>query len=367
MSGRRVRLFARALHYGPGFLLHTASSGAVDALHEAYLVMDELGRRVACGAVRINVEYLTGIPEWQVQREIDERVRELPWSMDFHDIRAALSVAGTLSPTSRALVDSFIYDGMSRREGIPLCEHLGGRFTGRHATNQTLFWCDDETLLSRAHKYANRGFNDLKLRVAVESFERDLSRLKLLRKELGDGVVLSIDVNGHWTEREAIDRLRKLEPFRLAYVEQPIAAGDWDAMARIAEASPIPIMLDESLATLHDVRELERRKLPVIAHLKLAKLGGVEPVITAARFLAASGIEVMIGQMNEGTVATAAALHCAMALGVKHAELYGADGLVDDPAGGLVYREGNVEVAAAPGLGVEFNEKRAQLVWEVAA
>lgn len=366
MSGRRVKLFSGELHYRPQLRLHTASSGDVPSLRELYLVLEERGNRLACGAVRTNVEYLTGISESAVRREVDEHVRDLPWTGDFHDVRAALATAGKLSPTTRALVDTLIFDGISRREGIPLCEHLGGSFTGHFATNQTLFWSDDDTLLALAREYVDRGFTDLKLRVGVESFGRDLRRLQSLRDAFGDAVQLSIDANGHWTEAQAMERIVQLEPFALAYIEQPIAAGDWDAIARLAGWSPVPIMLDESLATIHDVQELARRRLPVLAHLKLAKLGGIEPVIAAARRLAEVDIPVMVGQMNEGSVATAAAVHCAMALDVPRAELYGADGLLDDPAHGLAYRNGMVEIGRAPGLGVEFNAQRAQLIWEKA-
>ena len=366
MSGRRIRLFESELHYRPQLRLHTATSGAVPSLHELYLVLEERGAPLATGAVRVNVEYLTGIAESVVRREIDERVREFPWSAGLHDIRTALASAGRLSPTSRALVDTLIYDGLSRSEGVPLCEHLGGRFQARYPTNQTLFWNDDAALVALAREYVARGFTDLKLRVAVESFERDVRRLEMLREALGDSITLSIDANGRWSEEEAMQRIARLAPFALAYAEQPIAAGDWDAMARVSRWSPTPVMLDESLATLADVRELASRKLAVIAHLKLAKLGGIEPVVAAARLLGSAGIPVMIGQMNEGTVATAAALHCAMATGAPRAELYGADGLLDDPARGLTYRDGAVEVAREPGLGVHFDERCAQLIWEKA-
>lgn len=366
MPGRRVKLFASELHYRPQLRLHTASSGDVPSLRELYLVLEEGGTRLACGAVRTNVEYLTGIPESAVRREVDDRVRDFPWTGDFSDLHAALASAGKLSPTTRALVDTLIFDGLSRREGVPLCEHLGGTFVGRYSTNQTLFWGGDDALLALAREYVARGFTDLKLRVGVETFGRDLRRLQMVRDAFGDTVTLSIDANGHWTEAQATERIEQLEAFSLAYVEQPTAAGDWEAIARLANWSPTPIMLDESLASAGDVQELARRRLPVIAHLKLAKLGGIEPVIAAARRLAAAGIPVMVGQMNEGTVATAAALHCAMALKAPHAELYGADGLVDDPAHGLSYRDGKVEIAHEPGLGVEFNAQRAQLIWEKA-
>ena len=41
----------------------------------------------------------------------------------------------------------------------------------------------------------------------------------------------------------------------------------------------------------------------------------------------------MVGQMNEGVVSTLATAHAAVALRAEYRELYGSDGLVDDPAG----------------------------------
>ena len=73
----------------------------------------------------------------------------------------------------------------------------------------------------------------------------------------------------------------------------------------------------------------------------------------------------MIGQMNEGVVGTAAALHVACATRPAHAELYGADGLIDDPADGINYRDGLVSVADGPGLGIRFNPTKARLIWEL--
>ena len=69
----------------------------------------------------------------------------------------------------------------------------------------------------------------------------------------------------------------------------------------------------------------------------------------------------MIGQMNESAVATAAALHLAVATRPLHAELYGADGLVDDPAEGLAYAGGQVAVREAPGLGLTFRARSAPI------
>jgi len=62
--------------------------------------------------------------------------------------------------------------------------------------------------------------------------------------------------------------------------------------------------------------------------------------MAAARRLTDAGIPFMIGQMNEGAAATAAALHVACATSPAFAELYGADGLIDDPVSGVSYTAG---------------------------
>ncbi|WP_348381943.1 enolase C-terminal domain-like protein, partial [Streptococcus pneumoniae] len=76
-------------------------------------------------------------------------------------------------------------------------------------------------------------------------------------------------------------------------------------------------------------------------------------LMAAGRHLAAAGIGVMIGQMNEGVVSTLAAAHAALALGAPLRELYGADHLTGDPAAPAPrYAGGLLHLPAGPGLGL---------------
>ena len=94
------------------------------------------------------------------------------------------------------------------------------------------------------------------------------------------------------------------------------------------------------------------------------KLGGLAPTLAAARRLRRADVPFMIGQMNEGHAATAAALQLCRVVQPAFAELYGADGLTDDPVSGLEYRNGRVTVNDSPGLGVQFNAAQANLLQE---
>nr|WP_254209381.1 mandelate racemase/muconate lactonizing enzyme family protein [Burkholderia multivorans] len=211
-------------------------------------------------------------------------------------------------------------------------------------------------MVARAARYLERGFNELKLRVGIAEFADDLRRIDLLRSHFGTRVILSVDANGTWRPEDCESRLAALAMRGVEYVEQPLAAGDWESLRRIARASPLTLMLDESLQSAADIDMLcGFAGMPIAAHLKLVKLGGIAATMAAGRKLKTAGIALMIGQMNEGAAATAAALQVCCALAPRWAELYGADGIADDPARGVTYRDGIASVMHASGLGIEFD------------
>jgi L-alanine-DL-glutamate epimerase-like enolase superfamily enzyme len=71
--------------------------------------------------------------------------------------------------------------------------------------------------------------------------------------------------------------------------------------------------------------------------------------------------------MNEGTPSTLAAAHAASALGTPWRELYGADGLLADPAGPLNYAKGQLALPEGPGLGLDRHEPTGSTLWETNA
>lgn len=342
---RSIRIGVVALEYLGGLALHTATSGLVPGLREWRLVVERDGALEALGATRTNIGYLTGVEAPVLEAEILAVAPTLDWALGWRDFIAALPA---MSAPARMLFEMAAQDGAARAAGVPLAVALGGAAAGFSGTNQTLFWCDDATLLRRAEAYVARGFTELKLRIAVADFADDLRRLRLLRDRFGDAVQLSADANGRWGEAEAPARLEALGRLGLEYLEQPLAASAWAASARVARDSPVPLMFDEGLSDMAAVERLAGTRAVPLAHLKLAKLGGLDRLVAAARKLRAAGIGVMIGQMNEGVVSTLATAQAAVALGVGLRELYGADGLRWDPAGVVAYRDGGLVLPPGP-------------------
>jgi L-alanine-DL-glutamate epimerase-like enolase superfamily enzyme len=363
-----VTLLARALHYPPDLVLHTASSGRIAALDALYLVVARDGTLAGFGEVRENVAYLTGLEPPAVRAAVAALARALDWSRSCAEITAQFARSADAAPSiARALIDTTLVDWSARERGLPVAEIFDAPFQGQHTTNQSLFVSDDTSMVDMAARYVARGFRKLKLRVGARSIDEDCARLSLLRARFGDGIELAVDANGAWTQAQAVAHLQALARFDLAYVEQPIGPGDWDALKALAALSPTPIMLDESLATPADITRIIAAGGRLWAHLKIVKLGGITPTIAAARRLAEAGVPFMIGQMNEGAGATAAAYHCTIATNPGHAELYGADRLIDDPVTGVRYADGHIRLDRAPGLGVQIDTSNLTPLWEIRA
>ncbi|KND54453.1 Muconate cycloisomerase [Candidatus Burkholderia verschuerenii] len=350
----QATLHRAALHYGGDLVLHTAASGSVGHLDALYLRLVDANVS-AVGEVRINIAYLNGYAADALIDEARAMVKRIDWS---RGARALLDDSyATYSAPIRTLIDSALHDLLARQMGVSVARLLGASGDAlAYRSNQTLFWSSDDAMLARASRYLERGYTELKLRVGIGAFDDDLRRIDLLRSRFGARATLSVDANGTWRPDDCKTRLAALAMRGVEYVEQPIAAGDWDALRRVARSSPLTLMLDESLQSDADIDTLcGFAGLPVAAHLKLVKLGGIASTVAAGRKLKSAGIPLMIGQMNEGAAATAAALHVCLTLAPRWAELYGADGLIDDPANGIAYRDGEARLMHARGLGIEFD------------
>jgi L-Ala-D/L-Glu epimerase len=359
----RVSLHSADLHYSGGLVLHTASSGSIPHLSEIYLRLDD-GETIGIGEVRANIAYLNGFAEATVVECAAAAIGVVDWTRDPVDLIKTLAEWGApLIAPARALIDCALHEFAARRERLSVAAWLGADTQKVvRETNQTLFWSSSEVFLAQALAYVDRGFRDLKVRVAAADFAEDLRRIASLRARFGNEVKIAADANGRWSATEALEKLKALAVYDLAYVEQPVPPGDWVAVDRLAGRSPLPVMLDESVATQDDIARICAYGGRILAHLKLVKLGGIAPTIAAARQLAAAGIPFMIGQMNEGAAATAAALHVACATSPAFAELYGADGLIDDPVSGVSYAAGTVHTSHASGLGVAFDAAATHLI-----
>lgn len=142
-----------------------------------------------------------------------------------------------------------------------------------------LIWMGDkETMQHRIEEKLSAGYRCIKLKIGAIDFQAELALLHSIRSRFGKAdVELRVDANGAFTPATAADKLQALAHFDLHSIEQPIRQGQWDEMARLCAATPIPIALDEELIGINN-RDEKRRMLesirPQYIILKPALAGG---------------------------------------------------------------------------------------------
>ncbi len=121
-----------------------------------------------------------------------------------------------------------------------------------------LVWLDEpEAMLLSMAEGVRRGFSCLKMKVGAHHWETELALLREARTRF-PGVEIRVDANGAWAPQEAAEKLETLAAYGIEHIEQPIRPGQWEAMARLMQASPLPIVLDEELIAARTPSQRER-------------------------------------------------------------------------------------------------------------
>ncbi|MEP0710565.1 MAG: enolase C-terminal domain-like protein, partial [Algoriphagus sp.] len=107
-------------------------------------------------------------------------------------------------------------------------------------------------------------------------FQQELQLLDYIRSRFRkEQITLRVDANGAFAPEDALHKLEQLAEFDLHSIEQPIAAGNWDAMRQLCEATPLPIALDEELIGVSAKAKLLDTIQPQHIILKPTLLGGI--------------------------------------------------------------------------------------------
>jgi len=158
----------------------------------------------------------------------------------------------------------------------------------------------------------------------------DALRIAAVRKAAPTSELI-VDANEAWSSGNLAANLAACADAGVTLVEQPLPAGDDEALAQIKR--PIMVCADESV---HDRTTLERLRGRYDAvNIKLDKTGGLTEALAMADAARALGFEIMVGSM----VATSLAMAPAMLL-TPYARFVDLDGpllLARDRQSGLRY------------------------------
>jgi L-Ala-D/L-Glu epimerase len=256
-------------------------------------------------------------------------------------------------PSAIAMVDLMLYDLMAQKAGEPLYKLLGG-YRDCIATSITIGIMPLAETVERAVGFAKKGFKVIKLKGGAE-VEADIEKIARIREAAGPALEIRFDANQGYTVAQALDFIRRTEPFRVELLEQPTCKHNEELLREVTAANTsVPVMADESLMTLKDVFHLTSRSSVDMINIKLAKVGGILEGLHINSVAKSDNVEVMVGCMDESALGISAGLHFALSRpNIGFADLDGHLDLLDDPFAGLVRLEDGVLYPNdKPGLGV---------------
>lgn len=324
-------------------------SRSVMARRDAVWVTVEHGGLRGCGEA-VSSDYL-GLPTQLIERCLEQ---SRPTIERFPEPETALAELGHGTALDHALpagvlaaIEAALLDLVGNRAGEPVHQLLGTYLPPAAATARTIGIVDPVPAAAQAARLAMSGFTVLKVKAGSADPAQDLARVEAVLAG-APGARLLLDPNGAWTEDQALDLLPRFAALGVEAVEQPVAPGSPEVLARVAEHSPLPVIADEDAVSYDDALRLAGRVHGV--NIKLAKCGGVFAALRIVEALRGSGTEVMLGCLTASSLGIAPAVHL-----VDRARWVDLDGhllLADDPWTGIGGTDGTVRAADRAGLGV---------------
>jgi muconate cycloisomerase len=309
-----------------------------------------------------NVDPTPGYSRVSVE-DIQETVAKLApglVGLDAFNLRRGLAVMderveGRLE--AKAAVEMALCDLKARALGVPVHSLLGGRVKERITLNAWIGTVPPAQAAAEARDWQARGFVSAKIKIEGADPE-GLARVAAVREAVGDAFALRVDFNESLPAAAAVSYIRRLEPFRLTLVEQPVPREQIGGLAEIRRAIGIPLMADESVTGPASLVEIIRREAADIVKVKVMKQGGLLRTLAMVETAAAAGLGVVIGHgfgltLSTLAEATIAAVHPAVLDGCEAVgPLKMAGDVVTAPA---VLDRGVLELPERPGLGADVD------------
>ncbi|MDG2056348.1 MAG: dipeptide epimerase [Tateyamaria sp.] len=224
---------------------------------------------------------------------VTDEIEGLPETFDRADL-AQLLPAGA----ARNAVDCALWDLEAKRAGQRVWSLAGLATPGPHITAYTLSLDSPEAMQAQAALNAHRPL--LKIKLGTPD---DMPRLEAVRAGAPDARII-VDANEGWSVDIYADLAPHLVRLGVDLVEQPLPAGEDDAL--IGLDRPVPVCADESC---HDRASLPalRGKYDMV-NIKLDKTGGLTEALALRSAAIAQGYGIMVGCMVGSSLAMAPAV-----------------------------------------------------------
>ncbi len=240
--------------------------------------------------------YLTGYTDetidggWRLAGDLAERFAGLPTTTLREHLAPHFDSApftATAFNTAVEMLEHHRLLTVERRVDVPVLGLL-------HAT-QT------EDIEREAASLFSQGYTTLKVKVGFDA-SGDIALVKRVQRVVNGRCRIRLDANQGYGRDDACRFAAALDPEGIELFEQPCAAADWDSARAVAQVATVPMMLDESIYGIDDIRRAAALGAAQYIKVKLMKLGGVERLAAAIDTIRGCGMEPVLGNGVAGEI-----------------------------------------------------------------
>jgi len=269
-------------------------------------------------------------------------------------------------------IEQAMWDIVGKACKQPVYNLLGGACRGkvRVYANGWSDHCKSADEYARAAEaVVEKGYTAIKLspmpnpwRTYVPTAHEDylVAAVGAVRKAVGPGIDILVDVLRRLPPANAIRMGRALEEFKPYWYEEPCAVENMDALAEVRRAVNIPLVSGEALYGKAAFRALFQKRAVDIINPDICNVGGILELKEIAAMAEPEAVAVSPHNFNSTTVALSATVHAGATMPnftlteyyLPFAEF--ADKICPQQ---LKPVNGYIELPQAPGLGLDFDEQ----------
>lgn len=220
-----------------------------------------------------------GKPVWRLIAEMaPERIADL---VDYRYLGDALTRQEALDILRRAEPGRAARTAQLLEEGYPA-----------YTTSPGWLGYPDEKLARLAREAVDAGFRTIKIKVGA-SLDDDVRRCRIARQAIGPDVALAVDANQRWDVGPAIEWMRALAPFGIAWIEEPTSPDDILGHAAIRRGiAPVPVSTGEHAHNRVMFKQLFQAGAVDLVQIDAARVGGVNENLAILLLAAKFGVRV---------------------------------------------------------------------------
>ena len=221
--------------------------------------------------------------------------------------RGAYWRRGPVGMTALAAIDVALWDIKAKLANMPLYQLLGGKSRERILTYTHANGKDLDSTLDAVRKAREKGYEAIRIQCGIPGIEKtygvakgdksyepadaDLPSVEVwstekylnfipevfaaVRKEFGNDIHLLHDVHHRLTPIEAARLGKDLEPYRLFWMEDAVAAENQESFKLIRQHTTTPLAVGEVFSSIHDCQQLISEQLIDYIRTTLVHAGGI--------------------------------------------------------------------------------------------